>query len=276
MITTVLGAIEMRRRTTLTGLTVFLASLRATNPDVRLVLFNASPTHADLGRLLARFGVESIAMGAFARTHGIAPDLEIEISRFLCYFHWLAEHPIGAAVLADVLDVCWQGPLPTLTAHGITVFQEHVIAAECPYNSKWIREVWPDTYPDLEFNPVICCGVIMGYISGIGVQTYLAAYASEVAKRRHIKRGFDSAVLAGFAHAHTRVVNVQPYLNQTCMHLGYADPLTVQFDEDRVHLVAHVGGKGGSSASVAWYTPAIVHQYNRHAVTKEIYKRWST
>jgi len=26
----------------------------------------------------------------------------------------------------------------------------------------------------------------------------------------------------------------------------------------------------------ATYFPSIVHQYNRHAVTEEIYRRWST
>jgi hypothetical protein len=266
MITTVLGAIEMRRRTTLAGLTVFLTSLRATNPDVRLVLFNASHTHAELGRLLDRFGVESIAMGAFARTHGIASDLEIEISRFLCYFHWLAENPIGSVVLADVLDVLWQGPIPDIPAHGITVFQENVVAAECPYNSTWIREVWPDTYHEIEFTPVICCGVIIGYISGIGMQTYLAAYRTELTKRTKVKRGFDSAVLAGLAHLNPKSVHVQPYINHACMHLGYADPVTVAMQDGLVHVTTDTDR----------VIPTIVHQYNRHAVTAEIYKRWST
>jgi hypothetical protein len=275
VITTVLGAIEMRKRTRLTGLEVFLASLRATNPGTRIVLFNRSPQHWGLSQLLERFGAESINTEVFDRRYQI-PQHEIEITRFLEYAQWLAENPIGAVVLADVLDVLWQGPIPEMTAHGITVFQENVIAAECPYNSKWIRAVWPETYHEIEFNPVICCGIIIGYISGIGMQTYLTAYGLELAKRTKVKRGFDSAVLAGLAHLTPKSVNVQPYLNQFCMHLGYADPRTVYSDEGLVTICEEVGGDGGSSVSLARYIPPLVHQYNRHAVTEEIYTRWST
>ena len=237
---------------------------------MRIVLFNASQAHFELGRLLDRFGVESIEMGAFERAHRISSDLEVEISRFLCYYHWLAENPVGSVVLADVLDVLWQGPIPPITHPGITVFHENVIAAECPYNSKWIREVWPDTYPELEFNQVICCGIIMGHISGIGMQTYLAAYEIELAKRKKVKRGFDSAVLAGIAHANPISVSVQPYPNQDCMHLGYADPVTVRISDGVVHV------ETDTPDGLMVHIPAIVHQYNRHAVTEEIYKRWST
>jgi len=266
MTTTVLGAIEMRRRTRLKGLEVFLASLRMSNPSVRIVIFNRSPQHWELSQLLERFGAESIDTVLFDVRHRI-PTHEVEIARFLEYYHWLAENPVGSVVLADVLDVLWQGPIPAITHPGITVFHENVIAAECPYNSKWLREVWPDTYDELAFNQVICCGVIMGHISGIGIQTYLAAYGIELAKRKKVRRGFDSAVLAGIANANPVAVHAEPYLNQDCMHLGYTDPVDVDWHDGLVRVCP--------ADNAGAYFPAIVHQYNRHAVTEEIYRRWS-
>jgi len=99
------------------------------------------------------------------------------------------------------------------------------------------------------------------------MQTYLAAYEIELAKRKKVKRGFDSAVLAGIAHANPISVRVQPYLNQDCMHLGYADPMTVDYHMGLVRVCP--------DNNTGAYFPAIVHQYNRHAVTEEIYRRWT-
>lgn len=268
---TVLGAIEIRRRTRLKGLEIFLASLRQSNPNVRVVIFNRNPDHWELSQLLERFGAESIHADLFDIRHKI-PRHEIEITRFLEYYHWLAENPVGSVVLADVLDVLWQGPIPEIAQPGITVFEENVIAAECPYNSKWIREVWPDTYHEFEFDRVICCGIIMGHISGIGMQTYLAAYATELAKRTKVKRGFDSGVLAGLAHLNPHAIHRVPFLNHDCMHLGYADPVAVGLEEGIVCI--DTGERSGTETGI--YIPAIVHQYNRHAITEEIYRRWST
>jgi len=257
---TVMGAIEVRRRTKLTGLEVYLASLYHCQPNAHLVLFNRSPEHVGLSALLTRYPVDAVDAQQFDKEHDI-PQVEIEIARFLEYAAWLEEYAAsGAVMLTDVLDVLWQ-PGGLTVPPALTVFQENNRIGACPYNLKWVKEVWPNGYGMLLDRPIVCCGVIMG--SEEAVCEYLAWYAEQVEQRgaRTLRRGFDSAALNGLAYS--APVNVLPFANALCMHLGYADPMTVNYSEED---------------GVTWCgeRPMVVHQYNRHpAAMQGIYERWT-
>lgn len=258
--TVILGAIEMRKRTRLEGLMVYLGSLRWQNPDIRLVLFNRSPEHEALTSLLRRYDVESVNAEEFDALHQI-PAVEIEIARFLEYRAWLFQHRVSSAILTDVLDVVWQGDPERLTlTNSMLAYQENQIIGECPYNSKWMREVFPDQHTAWMTRPIVCCGVIVGGYDPL--THYLGWYAEVFAARGadHVRRGFDSAIVNGYAATHAFGLLVLPFQNGGCMHLGYADPATVTYDG-----AVQCGG----------YAPTVAHQYNRHPeVTRGLYQRW--
>lgn len=258
---TILGAIEMRKRTKLEGLQVYLGSLRQQNPTVQVVIFNRSPEHPILAGLLQRAGVTSIDAVAFDQLHAI-PPIGIEFARFLQYRAWLHRHTPDRVVMTDVLDVLWQAdPAMLPTEDSLQVFQENIQISACPYNRRWMRDRYPAEYERWCHHTVVCCGVMMG--SANRVRTYLDWYAENVATRGADanRRGFDSALANGYALLHPEVLETVPFSNVTCMHLGYAPPATVSYDG-----IVRCGD----------YAPALVHQYNRHPeVTKGLYERWT-
>jgi len=249
---TILGGIEVRRRTRLEGLAIYLGSLRAHHPTARVVLFNRSPTHPELRALINRYEVESIDGWGFEKAYGI-PPVEIEIARFLAYAPWLEDHPCDDVVMTDVLDVAWQGPFAC--PDPLTVWEENKIVGTCPYNSSWVREVWPTRVTELLPLPVVCCGVIAG--SRSSVLRYLHWYTEEFQTRSGVRRGFDSALINGYPDA-VRL----PYGHPQCIHLGYALPASVTWEDGAIVC-------GG-------IVPAIVHQYNRHPhAGKGLDQRWT-
>jgi hypothetical protein len=169
---------------------------------------------------------------------------------------------MDGAILTDVLDVLWQGdPAHLPEPNGLTVYEERQTIGMCPYNSKWARETWPETYALLMDAPVVCCGVMRGSLAA--VTAYLHYYETEAlgGDRQAPRRGFDSSILHGYV-AWTRGAAVRPFLNAECMHLGYADPSTVAED--------------GPVVTCEGVTPRLVHQYNRHRdLTARIYERWT-
>lgn len=258
--TVILGAIEMRKRTRLEGLMVYLRSLRWQHPDIRVVLFNRSPEHAALSTLLRRYDVESVNASEFEALHQI-PPVEVEIARFLAYRAWLAQHRVETAILTDVLDVVWQGaPEKLALTESLVAYQENQVIGSCAYNSKWMREVFPEQHAAWLTRPILCCGVIVGGYDPL--VHYLDWYTELLAARGvgGVRRGFDSAALNGYGALHPMSLVTLPYQNGGCMHLGYADPATITLD---------------GAVQCGAYAPIVVHQYNRHhAVTKGLYARW--
>jgi len=259
---TILGAIEVRRRTNLIGLEVYLASLYYYTPMAHMVLFNRSPEHKVLANLLARYPVEVVDAQQFDLEHDIS-HVEIEIARFLQYKAWLEEHPSSAFILTDVLDVVWQGNF-IRELSGLTIYQENNRIGACPFNLRWVKEVWPTGYGSLLDRPIVCCGVLVG--DAKSVHNYLMWYTQEVHRRgaHNLQRGFDSAVLNGLAYGVAPdCVSVTPYVNDECMHLGYANSTSVHCDDNGMVWCAKAH-------------PMIVHQYNRHLdVMQSIYKKWT-
>ena len=255
MTTVVLGAIEVRKRTRLAGLHVFLASLRHHAPDVTVALVNRSPANPELELLLTRYHVESVAPTAGAA-------FSIEVGRFLDYGTWLAGRTADTVVLADVLDVAWQGhPMHLVTGTGLTVAQENIQIRACPFNSRWVREQLPeDDAADLLDWPATCCGVLAG--RRVAVARYLSTYADRVAVfgRLAALRGFDTTTLLRYL-SHSDGARLLPYANPAIAHLGYADPATTRWDG------AHVWSAGRMAVAV--------HQYNRHpAVQTALEAKW--
>jgi len=252
----ILGGIEIRKRTKLTGLQVYLASLRWYNPTIRIVIFNRSPDNQELSSLLSKYEVEIIDAKQFDIRHNI-PTVEIEIARFLQYYVWLQTNIIKSAILTDILDVVWQhDPIDIIPKYGLKVFQENNVIGNCPFNSKWMKEVWPNN--PLLYKQIVCCGVIAGEEKAI--YSYLKFYAEEfVCRNNQVRRGFDSAILNGFINT-VPDVDVLPFINADCMHLGYANPDKVS----RFHVVSYES-----------VTPKVVHQYNRHpSIMAELYTQW--
>jgi hypothetical protein len=253
----ILGGIEIRKRTKLTGLQVYLASLRLNNPDIRVVIFNRSPENQELTSLLSKYKVEIIDAKKFDIKHNI-PAVEIEIARFLQYYAWLQTNIIESAILTDILDIVWQhDPTRIIPKYYLKVFQENNKIGDCPFNSKWMREVWPNN-PLLD-KQIICCGVIAGEEKAI--YSYLKFYDEEFTRRgiSNIRRGFDSAVLNGYANA-IHDISILPFINSDCMHLGYANPDKV----NRTYVISYES-----------IIPKVVHQYNRHpSIMAELYTQW--
>jgi hypothetical protein len=251
----ILGAIEMRKRTSLDGLAVYLGSLRAQNRDVRMVMFNRSPSHVGLRALLNKHNVDIVDAVAYDRAYNF-PPVEIEIARFLEYGAWLESNHFHTVLLTDVLDVAWQrDPASHRFGDGISAWQENRQVRDCRYNRKWVRECWPLSYHEMLDRPVVCCGVLAGAYQGIS--DYLEWYARELRSRGvdHVRRGFDSAMINAYCPTAQF-----PYVNPVCMHLGYAPLARVVVEGD---------------VTVEGQTPMILHQYNRHPDTmKGLYDRW--
>lgn len=246
----ILGSIEMRRRTSLDGLDLFCASLRRVNPTARLVLFSRSPDHVELNDLLRAHGAEMIDALAFERKRGI-PEIGVACGRFLDYAAWLPFQNAETVILADVLDVVFQRDPATLHPQDLSLYQEAMRIASCPYNMTWAeRFTGQNDYRAWVHQPVICCGVILGPHKP--VCRYLDWYDDLTRQRiddgTFFVRGWDQILPTVYAYRE-REAEVFPFGHRDCVHLGYAPPEAVTWDgQIRVNGVA----------------PAIVHQYKHH------------
>ena len=247
---TILGAIEIRPRTTLPGLNACLASVRHWNPDSRILVFNRSMGHEGLTGLLSRYGVEVIPWEPLLGDNGV------ELGRFVQYGHYLQTHPIDdRIVMIDLLDVVAQGPWSTLPPG---VFEENKIIRECPYNSAWMRIAFPEQ--DFKDHTVICCGAIVA--DPVWALDYTQAYIDNLASRRCIAPGgFDTSFLTYYVRTRPGRTQVFPYWNLAAMHIGYAPTDTVHYTNQMIDI------EGG--------IPLLVHQYNRHKqVWKPVHRQW--
>jgi len=247
----ILGAIEIRRRTSLPGLHACLASIRYWNPTAALVLFSRSPADPVLTGLLARHAITEIIP--------CPPDAwGVGTGRFVDYGLWLDTQPIGGdVVMIDLLDVVAQGLWSPLRPG---VFEERIRIDQCPFNRTWIPDAFPDRYAELAHQTVICCGAIVG--TGAWTRDYLAAYTEDLHSRGDlVPGGFDTAFLNVYARENPARTRVVPYLNPDIMHIGYAPGPSVQYEAGTIRIEHQ--------------SPRAVHQYNRHRhVTKPVHRRW--
>lgn len=254
----VFGAIEIRPRTRLQGLRVFLNSLYTQDPGVRLVMFNHTRGHEELNAILKPYGIVDVDATVYERKYGIPVyAYHIATARFLKYEKWLEKHKIPAAICSDVLDVVWQGdPKRLIPERGLRVFEENHPIGTCPYNRRWVLETCTEAEQALLWEqPIICAGLIAGTRDAL--LEYFAFYRERMSVRRP-RRGYDQGILNLYSYTHD--VQRIPYKNELCRHLGYAPPETV---------------KWWRGVKVDGLRPVVAHQYKVHAeVMAAVEARW--
>lgn len=179
----------------------------------------------------------------------------LQALRYLHYDRYLStlEAEPDAILLTDLRDVLFQlDPFEEPVAElELYLEDDSVRIGREPFNTRWIRNLYGRTELErLRDRPVSCSGTVAGTRAGIG--RYLGAMIDEIASRRRPMGSHDQGV------------------HNALLHRGRLDFATiVPNGHGRVITMGKMAhyelNRDGTVLNADGTTPAVVHQWDRHA-----------